>query len=245
MSQPQNPGVQTPKANPPAPGPVLSFKKRKNKAPLSQVKGGPQDKNEAAMASSPEVSNSSTSTSGAGTPIAGGPRKVSTRRKALQDFYKLHSSMDVSTSPTVKEHIGLGLSKDEPEAAETTQRPEQSDHVDPEKLLESLKDEKSMQEFVQSATSREILRARNAAADRHILNDVFAGKQSVSEFSHAEDESTVTNSSIDEYLADLSQFLQTDGGVFNQDFASVVETVCSQVDGADSVSSVAGIVGEK
>ncbi|KAM9907717.1 hypothetical protein OXX79_000782 [Metschnikowia pulcherrima] len=260
-SQTSNTG--SPQASSPSTAPVLSFKKRKNKVPASPkvtIENNPEDHTNAV-----NLTNPSTPISVPGTPVSGGTRKVSNRRKALQDFYKLSHAGDAPNES------GLGISessKTDKNVSKTMQIGEKENSADSDSILEKLRTEEALETFIKTASARDILRARNTAAKRlnlhdserksiiynnyseliklnHILSDVFAGKTAEnSEFSHAEDEATVSNENIDEYLSSLSDFLRSEAAVFNSDFPDVVEGLCSGVSDAVSVSSVTGIAGE-
>lgn len=239
--------------------PVLSYKKRKNKTVPGQKNGVDNTTKNTPNLDLPDVLAPNTPLSVQGTPTLKGTRKVLNRRKALQDFYRLNAAdangpeIDVQSSGRLSIE-GLGIT-----GAATEEKP-----FDPEALLERLSDESHMNEFLKSASAKDILKARNAAASKlnhhdlerksiiynnyseliklnQILNDIFDAKKPVSEFAHADDESTVTNESIDEYLGDLSAFLKTEAAVFNLDFVSVVRNLRLGIDGADSDSSMVGI----
>lgn len=252
MSQvrPENPSEEPTLAT----GPVLSFKKRQNKTPPMLKPQNSTTNND----KTPTLNSPDTPVSAPGTPTLGGSgRKVLNRRKALQDFYKMNAVSSTSENANLDKTFETA----EPDASEA-----KIPQFDAEELLHKLSNEKDMREFIKTANALEILRARNAAADKlnlhdlerksiiynnyseliklnQILADVFDEKRDVSEFGHAEDGATVTHKSIDEYLADLSGFLANDAAVFNQDFPNVVKSLCLDIDGADSVSSVAGISG--
>lgn len=208
--------------------PVLSYKKtsRKNRqvsTPTTPISAdfGPQ-----------ELASPVTSLP-AGTPTT---RKVSSRRKALQDFYKMNEAeAQVSTEP----QTGLGIEEGP--------------------KLPNLDTRKAIDEFLKRASLKDILLARNAAADQLSLhdsekkaiiydnyseliklNDVLGGINThvvVDEFSEAPG---LSNDAIDASLAELSLFLENDAAVFNNDFPTVLETLCEQHD-TDSAASIRAI----
>lgn len=240
-----------------APAPVLSYKKRQNKTPPLLE---PQNPNSNAE-KTPVLASPNTPLSAPGTPTLGSNRKVLNRRKALQDFYKMNAAI-------AGENNDIEAAPETAESGEGNEKNEESSDFDADKLLSQLSNDEAMREFLKTASSHEILRARNAAADKlnfhdlerksiiynnyseliklnQILADVFDEKRPGSEFDHVDETSTVTHKTIDDYLAGLAGFLETEAAVFNQDFASVVDSLCANIDGADSVSSIAGIAGKE
>lgn len=241
------------------PVPILSYKKRPKgtAASLQDVSSGP---------GSPRIS--SPVISAPGTPIPGS-RKVSSRRKALQEFYKLQEaenqkssqqeSNDIPTSNKTESDsgpIGLGIETGQTESLEP------HEEIDVEKLA----DPAEMEKYIQSAPIEEMLRLRNRAAGKLNYHDVE--KKSIIYDNYYEliklslvlsnlnaettrhtkvpEESKlkVTDKYVNDVLGELTDFLAGDGALFNQDFALVVESVRSTMDDADSIASVQGIVGE-
>ncbi|OBA21385.1 hypothetical protein METBIDRAFT_21783, partial [Metschnikowia bicuspidata var. bicuspidata NRRL YB-4993] len=171
-------------------------------------------------------------------------RKVLSRRKALQDFYKLDAARPTSpanNAPGPPNHADTAGDQ----SIGTPEHGSGAEDQDVDLLLQTLGDDKAMDEFLKTAGARDVLRVRNAAANRlnghdlerksiiynnyseliklsHILNDVFDQSTPESEFSHAQDQGSVGSQNIDEYLAGLSLFLASEAAVFNLDFPSVV-----------------------
>lgn len=207
--------------------PVLSYKKR-------QKPSGPA-LNLPALGS--DVSNSATSPSAPGTPVLGAAtsRKVLSRRKALQEFYKIQDS-----------EASLG---EEPK--------------DVSSQVEALDDPHKLNEFLRTAKAADILKVRNSAANKlnfhdlekksiiydnyyeliklnQVLSNLSADKDKKKSPMDEEREKPVTDEYVNSVLAELSAFLTNEASQFNQDFQKVVELICRETD-SDSMSSVKGI----
>lgn len=220
----------------PSSPPVLSYKKRLARDPdsvLIQVES----------ASPPTVP---------GTPPLGSSRKVLSRRKALQEFYKLHGeSANVSESDDTADHTDAGDTGDAGHA--------DSGHDIEPTQMDKLNTPEALQEFVKTASIREVLRVRNKAS--HRLNHHDLEKKAIiydnyheliklnKVLSNVNAEKTkgeldaVTDKYVDKTLAELQEFLATEAAAFNQDFGKVVETITSGMSGSSSRASLAGLSG--
>lgn len=220
----------------PSSPPVLSYKKRLARDPDSVLI-------RVESASPPTVP---------GTPPLGSSRKVLSRRKALQEFYKLHGeSANVSESDDTADHTDAGDTGDAGHA-------DSGHDIEPTKM-DKLNTPEALQEFVKSASIREVLRVRNKAS--HRLNHHDLEKKAIiydnyheliklnKVLSNVNAEKTkgeldaVTDKYVDKTLAELQEFLATEAAVFNQDFGKVVETITSGMSGSSSRASLAGLSG--
>lgn len=162
------------------PLPILSYKKGQKvpKISVTHEMSSPQLLIEQSRVSSPIVS-------APGTPTLGGTRKVSSRRKALQEFYNLQEADSSKAESVGKEEdgekekengengnrqiietstqdgigIGIGIDIAEKEAIHK---------VD----VDSLADPAQLEKYIKSATIGDILKLRNSAANKLNHHDV-------------------------------------------------------------------------
>lgn len=180
-----------------------------------------------------------------------GTRKVLSRRKALQEFYKMKSQEGLHEGVLLKD--SLDEPKDDANGAEVTVKAEEAVKVE----ASSLTEPEAMARFLRTASIREVLQVRNAASSRlnhHDLEkksiiydnyyDLIKLNQILSNVnaeSRATDERPVTHKYMADTLAELSEFLEHDAATFNQAFPQVVDAICLDMSGSDSAASVRGI----
>lgn len=178
-----------------------------------------------------------------GTPTLGSTRKISSRRKALQDFYKLHAENAENGKTDKQEAV---VSNDSLSRAEQLKNPEE------------------FTKFMRSAPMAEILRLRNATAgtlSQHdlekktmiydnfselirlslVLNELKLPRKPDLDFADPDENLQVTDEFIRQNLGGLKAYLAGPGAVFNQDLVSVVNDILSE--GDSDTASIQGIRG--
>lgn len=163
-----------------SPMPVLSYRKPLLKPPtntLARDSPTPQLPLLNSEVSSPIVS-------APGTPTLGGTRKVSSRRKALQEFYKLQEAESkkadgnnqdgenaAESQATTDVGIGIGIGVGEARADAKEGEGKEgapSSEID----VQSLSDPAQLEKYINSATIEEMLKLRNKAAGRLNHHDI-------------------------------------------------------------------------
>lgn len=239
-------------SDPGSPLPVLSYKKP-------------------SKASKPQSSPASSSTQTDSLAVPNPHRVVLSRRKALQDFYKLHESNPADSEATDgQKEDNEKVLPELPLNAESNLETPLEPGVDEISLrAKQLNDPEELNKFIKLLDAGQILKVRN-----HIINglnqhdlekksmvydnyseliklsDVLAAlNDSKSDKGPVfpvglESKPRVTAKYIDATLAELNDMLAFDGPVFNQEFHRVIETIVASSDDADSLASVQGIAGE-
>lgn len=224
--------------------PVLSYKKRSQK---QEGDHAAQDSNLGSRL--PRISTQSISSSNPGSPSAPstptlGSRKVSSRRKALQDFYKLHQEKGEST----------------PEPAPQEAKEEETKDPEEPTLPEDLSDPSKMKEFIKTASVSQLLKVRNTASGKlnyhdsekksiiydnyyeliklnQVLSDL-SGKEKKKSVLDEEEKEVVTDEHLQKAMEDLTTFLNDKAARFNQDFTLVVNGFTSESRRSDSLASI-------
>lgn len=171
-------------------------------------------------------------------------RKVLSRRRALQDFYRINPQSEGGASEPAEAAVS-GESPIEPSVPEKTLP-----------LAEELANDETYEQFVKTADIKDLLRVRNAAAEKVNLHDLkrkaiiydnylelIKLNQILGDINDELAEFHVNSQYIDKSLAQLRDFLETEALVFNQSFPDVVASVCASIDDLDSVASLVGLLG--
>ncbi|KAF3990224.1 hypothetical protein FT663_03268 [Candidozyma haemuli var. vulneris] len=240
--------------------PVLSYKKR------SQKQDGKQSNQDANVGSrSPRISTQSLSSpvpgsspSAPSTPTLGASRKVSSRRKALQDFYKLHSETPKGNES--EQELSSAEPKEEKENEEAKEQAVSEDHAS---SVEELNDPKKIEEFIKTASASELLKIRNSASGKlnfhdsekksiiydnyyeliklnQVLSDL-SGKEKKRTVLEEDQKEIITDEHLQNVMGELTNFLDTTASRFNQNFTSVVNDFSTEAKRSDSLASIQAI----
>ncbi|KAM3122547.1 hypothetical protein CJJ07_001319 [Candidozyma auris] len=237
--------------------PILSYKKRPQ---------GHDDRDSQLASRSPRISTQSISSpvpgsspSTPGTPTFGGSaRKVSSRRKALQDFYKLNHEGDSKASSA------------EPEGDKERFRSTGTDESEAKEQVSQARELNSPEEidaFIKSATVTELLRIRNQASGKlnfhdsekksiiydnyyeliklnQILSDLSGQEKKKSVLDEDEKKNNIiTEDQLNHVMGELTSFLDHTASKFNREFTEVVSGFTVEAKRSESLSSITGIKG--
>lgn len=181
-------------------------------------------------------------------------RKVLSRRKALQDFYKI-----LSERKEEGEHLSADKEEEHP-VAEETKKDGPIDYIS---QAEALSRPENLSEFLKTAKPEEILKVRNSVANKlnhhdmekksmiydnyyeliklnQVLSNLSADKNNKKNMLD-DGVKPVTEEDVTRVFGELSDFLNSDAALFNQDFNNVVELICGDLEDSDSLASVKGL----
>lgn len=174
---------------------------------------------------------------------------VSSRRKALQDFYKLHREKGEST----------------PELAPQEAKEEEAKDPEDPTLAEDLSNPGKIKDFIKTASASQLLKVRNTASGKlnyhdsekksiiydnyyeliklnQVLSDL-SGKEKKKSVLDEEEKEVVTDEQLQKAMEDLTNFLNDKAARFNQDFTLVVNGFTSESRRSDSLASIQTIRG--
>lgn len=239
--------------------PVLAYKKpsREAKSQRGTPKPSPQPLNTHKFGSSESTLTPPTPS----TPIETS-RKVLSRRKALQDFYRIQQSKNGGQGEET-----ANLNEAEP-AKESSEKESTEEALEDKSYVDILNDPEKFKKFLTESKSVELLQARNGAAGKlnlhdserkaiiydnyyeliklnQVLSNLSGDKKqdkTIDDDLDAKDKQTkdVTDEHVIKVLGEVSEFFSSTAATFNDDFASVVGRLSTRR--ADSAASVQGIV---
>ncbi|PSK40793.1 hypothetical protein C7M61_000448 [Candidozyma pseudohaemuli] len=230
--------------------PVLSYKKRTQRQDGKNAAQDPNLGSRLPRISTQSISSSAPeSPSAPSTPTLGGSRKVSSRRKALQDFYKLHQEKAEGSN----------------EAPATPSEPKEEEEKTTEEatLTEDLDDPSNIEEFIKTASASQLLKVRNKASGKlnfhdsekksiiydnyyeliklnQVLSDL-SGKERKRPVLDEEQKDVVTDEHLQKAMDELTTFLNDKASRFNQDFTLVVNSFSTESRRSDSLASIQAI----
>lgn len=146
----------------------------------------------------------------------------------------------------------------------TQQRIGQEKEGEEGRLARALANKDTFAASLKHASIRELVRTRNWANNRlnhhdmekksiiydnysdliklnDVLSDINQERHPADAFGSGP--APATNQDVDAYLNDVAAFLKSDAAVFNQDFVSVVQALCDDIDDADSIASIKALKG--
>lgn len=196
-----------------------------------------------------------TSPSLPGTPTLGATRKVSSRRKALQDFYKLHQEGGKESES--EQDFNKFEPKSEKDALEDQELTARKEAIS---LAEELKDPEAINAFIKNASASELLKVRNQASGKlnfhdsekksiiydnyyeliklnQVLSDL-SGREKKKSILDEDQAEVVNDEHLRKVLGELSSFLDNTASKFDQGFTLVVNCFSEDSKRADSFASI-------
>lgn len=227
---------------------MLSYKKRTQRQDGKNTGLDPNPGSRLPRISTQSISSSAPeSPSAPSTPTLGSSRKVSSRRKALQDFYKLHQEKGEGTH----------------EAPASEPKEDEEKKTEETTLTADLNDPSSIEEFIKTASASQLLKVCNKASGKlnfhdsekksiiydnyyeliklnQVLSDL-SGKERKKPVLDEEQKDVVTDEHLQKAMDELTTFLNDKASRFNQDFTLVVNSFGTESRRSDSLASIQAI----
>lgn len=228
--------------------PVLSYKKpsKKSKSPVAL----------------PALSDTSTFSN------LPNQRLLLERRKALQEFYHLHAANPETKRTSTELSNANNQSGGDEKSAQEKENDVDSQQNEISLQARQLSDPEQLNKFVELLDIVQILKVRNFISNglnQHELekksiiydnyseliklSDVLADlngerESKPTDFIDTDASPSVTSKHVNSVLSELSDFLTSEGPLFNQEFHKVIEDICNFADDSDSIASIKAISGD-